>query len=155
MMADANRYWHLLGKLINLTVTRPNITYVVSVLSQFMHEPRMVHWEGALGVLAYINRAPGKGLIYRRHDLLRIEAYSDAGYGGDKVYRKSTTWYCTYVGGNLVTWCSRKQKVISCSSAEAEYRVMPATAREMVWLQSFVQDLGITTSMPMPMHCDN
>ena len=155
MMADANRYRHLLGKLIYLTVTRPNITYVVSVLRQFMHEPHMVHWEGALGVLTYIKRAPGKGLIYRRHDHLRIEAYSDAGYAGDKVYQKSTTWSCIYVGGNLVTWCSRKQKVISCSSAEAEYRVMPATAREMVWLQSFVQDLGITTSMPMPMHCDN
>ena len=64
MMADANRYRHLLGKLIYLTVTRPYITYDVSVLSQFMHEPRMVHWEGALRVLAYIKRAPNKGLIY-------------------------------------------------------------------------------------------
>ena len=155
MMADANRYRRLLGKLIYLTVTRPDITYAVSVLSQFMHEPRMVHWEGALRVLAYIKRSPSKGLIYRRHDHLRIEAYSDAGYAGDKGDRKSTTGYCTYVGGNLVTWRSRKQKVVSCSSAEAEYRAMAATAREMVWLQSFVQDLGITTPMPMPMHCDN
>ena len=64
MMADANRYRRLLGKLIYLIVTHPNITYVVSVLSQIMHEPRMVHWEGALRVLAYIKRAPGKGLIY-------------------------------------------------------------------------------------------
>ena len=82
-----------------------------------MHEPRMVHWEGALRVLAYIKRAPGKGLIYRRHDHLRIEAYFDAGDKGD---RKSTTGYFTYVGGNLVTWRSRKQKVISCLSAEAK-----------------------------------
>ena len=86
----------------------PNITYVVSVLSQFMHEPHMVHWESALGVLAYIKRAPGKGLIYQRHDHLRIEAYSDARYARDKGDQKSTTGYCTYDGGNLVTWCSRK-----------------------------------------------
>ena len=59
------------------------------------------------------------------------------------------------MGGNLFNWRSEKQKVISCSSAEAKYRAMAATAREMVWLQSFVQDLGITTAMPMPMHCDN
>ena len=93
MMADANHYRHLLGKLIYLTVTRPDITYVDSVLSQFMHEPRMVHCEGALQVLAYIKRAPGKGLIYRHHDHLRIEAYSDVGYAGDKGDQKSTTGY--------------------------------------------------------------
>ena len=62
MMIDANRYRHLLGKLIYLIVTRPDVTYNVSVLSQFMHEPRMVHWEGALRVFAYIKRALAKGL---------------------------------------------------------------------------------------------
>ena len=108
-----------------------------------------------MGGFAYIKHAPGKGLIYRRHDHLRIEAYSDAGYAGGKGDKKSTTEYCTCVGGNRVTWRSRKQKVISCSSAEAEYQAMTTTAREMVWLQSFVQDLGIMTPMPMPMHCDN
>ena len=110
---------------------------------------------GCIRVLAYIKRAPSKGLIYQRHDHLHIEAYSDAGYAGDKGDQKSTTGYCTYVGGNLVTRRSQKQKVVSCSSAEDEYRAMAATTREMVWLQSFVQDLGITTLMPMPMHCDN
>ena len=115
----------------------------------------MVHWEGALRVLTYIKRTPRKGLIYRRHDHLRIEAYSDVEYAGDKGDRKSTTGYCRYVRGNLVTWRSRKQNVVSCLSAEAEYLAMAATAREMVWLQSFVQDLGITTPMHMPVHCDN
>ena len=94
-------------------------------------------------------------LIYRQHGHLRIEAYSDAGYEGDKGDRKSTTYYCTYIGGNLVTWRSRKQKVVSCSSAESEYRAMVETAREMVWLRSFLEDLGISFPFPMPMHCDN
>ena len=84
MMADANRYRRLLQKLIYLKITCLDITYVVSVPSQFMHEPHMVHWEDALRVLAYIKRAPGKGLIYRRRDHLRIEAYSDVGHGRDK-----------------------------------------------------------------------
>ena len=120
-----------------------------------MDVPRITHWEGALRVLAYIKRAPGKGLIYRHHDHLRIKAYFDIRYVRDKGDRKSTAGYCTYVGGNLVTWHSRKQKFVSCSSVEAEYRAMAATACEMVCLQSFVQDLGITTPMPMPMHCDD
>ena len=151
LFEDANHYRRLLGKLIYLTITRPDIVYAVSVLSQFMQEPRRVHWEGALRVLAYIKRAPGRGLIYRRHGHLRIEAYSDAGYVSDKGDRKSTTSYCTYIGGNLVTWRSRKQKVISCSSAESEYRAMAETAQEMVWLQSFLEDLGISSPFPMPM----
>ena len=103
---DSNRYRRLLGKLIYLTVTRPDIVYVVSVLSQSMQEPWRVHWEGALRVLAYIKRSLGRGLIYWRHGYLRIEAYSDAGYACDKGDRKSTTGYCTYIGGNLVTWRS-------------------------------------------------
>ena len=152
---DANRYRKLLGKLIYLTVTRPNIVYAVSVLSQLIQEPRRVHWEGALRVLAYIKQAPGRGLIYRRHGHLRIEAYSNAGYAGDKVDHKSTTSYCTYIGGNLVTWRSQKQKVVSCSSAESEYRAMAKTAREMVWLRSFLEDLNISSPFSMPMRCDN
>ena len=83
------------------------------------------------------------------HNHLLIEAYSDAGHAGDKGDQKSTTGYSTYVGGNLVTWRSKKHQVVSCSSAEVEYRAMVDTTREMVWLQSFVQDLGITTPMPM------
>ena len=155
LFEDANHYRRLLGKLIYLTVTRPDIVYAVSVLSQFMQEPRQVHWEGALRVLTYIKRALGRGLIYRRHGHLRIEAYSDAGYATDKGDRKSTTGYCTYIGGNLVTWQSWKQKVVSCSTAESEYRAMAEIVREMVWLRSFLEDLGILSPFPMPMYCDN
>ena len=103
LFEDANRYRRLLGKLIYLPVTHPNIVYAVSILSQFMQEPRRVHWEGALRVLAYIKRAPGRGLIYQRHGYLCIEAYSDAGYASDKGDRISTKGYCTYIEGNLLT----------------------------------------------------
>ena len=95
--------------------------------------------------------SPGRGLIYRRHSHLRIKAYSDAGYRD----RKSTTGYCTYIRGNLITWKSRKHKVVSCSSAESEYRAIAETAQEMVWLRSFLEDLNISSLFPMPMHCDN
>ena len=78
MMADVSRYRRILGKLIYLKITRPDTMYVVRVLSLFMQEPCMVHWEGALKFIVYIKRVPGKGLIYQHHDHLRIEAYSNA-----------------------------------------------------------------------------
>ena len=69
--------------------------------------------------------------------------------------RKSTSGYCTYVGGNLVTWRSKKQNVISRFSAEAEYRAMTQAASEMIWIQSFLTTLGFHVPTPMKMFCDN
>ena len=63
----------------------------------------MVHWTGALRMLVYIKRVLGKGLLFEKHGHLNIEAFSDSSYTGDKVDRKSTSGYCIYVGGNLVT----------------------------------------------------
>ena len=80
LLEDAGLYRHLVGKLIYLKVTRPDIAYVVSVLSQFMQAPRMVHLDGVYRVLAYTKRAPRKGLLYRKWGHLLVEAYFDAGY---------------------------------------------------------------------------
>ena len=155
LVEDAGLYRRLVGKLIFLTVTRPDISYAVSVLSQFMQAPRTIHLEGVYRVLAYIKRAPGRGLLYRRHGHLRIEAYSDFGFAGDKEDRKSHGGYATYVGGNLVTWSSQKQSIVSRSSAEAEYRAMADTTAEMLWLRSLLTELGFPPGEPMQMHCDN
>ena len=121
LLEDAGIYRRLVGKLIFLSVTRPDISYAVSILSQFMQAPLTIHLEGVYRLLAYLKRAPGKGLLYRRHGHLHIEAYSDSGFAGDKEDRKSHGGYATYVGGNLVTWGSQKQSIVSRSSAEAEY----------------------------------
>ena len=131
LLEDAGRYRRLVGKLIYLTVIRPDIAYIVGVLSQFMQEPRIVHWLGVIRVLAYVKKAPGKGLMYKKNGHLLIETYSDSDYAGDKD-RKSTSGYCTYVGGNLVMWRSKKQNVISRSNAESEYKSMTQTACEMM-----------------------
>ena len=155
LLEDAGLYRRLVGKLIFLTVTRPDISYAVSVLSQFMQAPRAIHLEGVYRVLAYIKRAPGKGLLYRRHGHLRIEAYSDSGFAGDKEDRKSHGGYATYVGGNLVTWRSQKQSIVSRSSAEAEYRAMADTTAELLWLRSLLTELGFPPGEPMQMYCDN
>src|SRR5512144_1559420 len=155
LLEDADLYCRLVGKLIFLVVTRPDISYAVSVLSQFMQAPRTIHLEGVYRVLAYIKRAPGKGLLYRRQGHLRVEAFSDSGFAGDKEDRKSHGGYATYVGGNLVTCCSQKQSIVSRSSAEAEYRAMADTTAEMLWLRSLLTELGFPPGEPMKMFCDN
>ena len=108
LLEDAGRYRWFVGKLIYLNVTRPNIAYIVGILSQFMQEPRTVHWLGVIRVLAYVKKALGKGLIYKKNGHVLIKAYSDSDYAGDKGDRKSTSGYCTYVGGNMVMWRSKK-----------------------------------------------
>ena len=154
-LEDAGLYCRLVGKLIYLTVTRPDIAYVVSVLSQFMQAPRAVHLDGVYRVLAYIKRALDKGLLYRRHGHLHVEAYFDAGYAGDKADHKSRGGYATYVGGNLITWRSQKQSVVSRSSTESEYRAMANTTSEMLWLRSLLTELRFPPPSPMKMYCDN
>ena len=83
-----------------------------------------------------------------------ICGYSDADWAGS-FERKSTTGFCTFVGGNLVTWKSKKQSVVARSSAETEYRAMASTACELIWIKQLLKDMGIEFDQPMKMYCDN
>ena len=86
---------------------------------------------------------------------MNLVGFSDVNYAGNKGDRKSTSSYCTFVGGNLVTWKSKKQIVVSRSSVEAEYCAMAHTTSELIWLKALPEDFGITCTDPIPMHCDN
>jgi len=102
LLDDPGQYRRL-GKLIYLTVTRPDISFAVGVLSRFMHQPREVQWTATLKILAYIKSSPGKDLLYKKHEHVHIFGYSDSGYDSDKGDRKSITCYCAFVRGNRVT----------------------------------------------------
>uniref|UniRef100_A0A2N9F6X6 Integrase catalytic domain-containing protein n=1 Tax=Fagus sylvatica TaxID=28930 RepID=A0A2N9F6X6_FAGSY len=127
----------------------------VSVVSQFMTNPRVPHMNAVIRILKYLKNAPGRGLFYRSSGHLRIEGYTDADWAGSPSDRKSTTGYCTFIGGNLVTWRSKKQSVVARSSAEAEYRAMAHTTCELTWLRTVLQEFGLLTQGPTPLYCDN
>ncbi|BBG99845.1 Seven transmembrane MLO family protein [Prunus dulcis] len=129
---DKERYQRLMGKLIYLAHTRPNIAYAVSVVSQFMHSSSEDH----MGV------THGKGLTFSKYGHTYVEGCTDADWAGSAIDRRSTSGYFTFVGGNLVTWRSKKQKVVSRSSAEAEYRGMAHGVCELLWLRRLLRDLG-------------
>ena len=151
---DKGRYQRLVGKLIYLSHTRPDIAFAVSLVSQFMHDPYSTHMNAVLRILRYLKSAPGKGILLSPHDGLKVEAYTDADWAGSPD-RKSISGYCTFLGGNLVTWRSKKQNVVARSSAEAEFRAMAQGVCELLWLKGLLEDLGVSVHLPMMLFCDN
>ena len=140
---DRARYQRLVGRLIYLAHTRPDVAYVVSVVSQFMHNPSENHMNAVLRILRYLKSAPGRGVMFSKHNNhLKVCGFTDADWAGSITDRKSTSGYFTFVGGNLVTWKNKKQKVVTRSSAEAEYRGMAHRVCELLWIRTLLFDLG-------------
>ena len=145
----------LVGKFIYLAHTRPDLAYAVSVVSQFMHDPRVRHLQAVDRVLQYLKATPGRGLLFKRGGSLTMEAYTDADYAGSVTDRRSTSGYCTFLCGNLVTWRSKKQNIVARSSAEAEFRSMAHGICELLWMKIVLDDLKIKVEGPMKLFCDN
>ena len=148
--SNPERYRRLIGKLNYLTVTRPDISFPVSVVSQIMTSPCDSHWEAVVLILRYIKSAPGKGLLFEDQGHEHIIGYTDADWAGSPSDKRSTSEYCVLVGGNLVWWKSKKQNVIARSSAESKYRAMATTTCELVWLK-----LKFGKIDQMELVCDN
>ncbi|KAK3043429.1 hypothetical protein RJ639_002008 [Escallonia herrerae] len=155
LLSDPTKYRRLVGRLIYLTVTRPDIVYSVRTLSQFMHEPRKPHWNAAIRILKYIKGNPGQGLLFPSTNNLALKAFCDSDWGGCRTTRRSVTGYCIFLGNSLVSWKSKKQANVSRSSAEAEYRAMANTCLELTWLRYILQDLRVPQVAPTRLFCDN
>jgi hypothetical protein len=154
--ADKVRYQRLVGRLMYLAHTRPDLAYALSVISQFMHNPGEQHMNAIMHILRYLKSSPGKGILFHKNeDHQRVDAYTDADWAGAVDDRRSTSGYFTFVGGNLVTWRSKKQNVVARSSAEAEFRGMALAVCETLWLKLLMIDLGYPPSQPIRVYCDN
>lgn len=123
-LVDKERYQMLVGWLIYLCHVRPDIAYVVSPVSRYMHDPRRGHLEAAFRILRYLKGSPRKGLWFKKNGHLEVEGYYDADRASCPNDMMSTSGYCMFIGGNLVSWRRKKQPVVSCSTGEAEYRAM-------------------------------
>nr|KYP55651.1 Retrovirus-related Pol polyprotein from transposon TNT 1-94 [Cajanus cajan] len=152
---DPERYRRLVGKLIYLTITRPDLSFAVGIVSQFMQAPHIDHWNAVLRILRYIKKAPGQGLLYEDKGDSQISGYCDADWAGCPIDRRSTTGYCVFLGGNLISWKSKKQNVVARSSAEAEYRAMALITCELMWIKQLLQELKFCEGHPMKLYCDN
>ena len=120
-----------------------------------MHNPKETHLEAAHRVLAYLKGTTGPGLLFKRGGGTSIEIYTDVDYGESIIDRRSTSGYCMFLGGNLVTWRSKKQDVVARSSAEVEYRAVSYGIQEVTWVRKILKDLLIRQEGPIIMHCDS
>ncbi|KAL6333929.1 hypothetical protein AAG906_039343 [Vitis piasezkii] len=125
------------------------------MVSQFMHAPGPEHFEAVYRILRYLKGTPGRGLLFKSREHLQIETYTDANWAGSIVDRRSTFGYCSFVGGNLVTWRSKKQNVVTRSSAEAEFRVVAHGICEIMWIRRLLEELKMIGSSPMKLYCEN
>ncbi|KAH9652494.1 protein kinase domain-containing protein [Citrus sinensis] len=155
LLSNPSSYRRLVGRLIYLTVTRPDIVFAVHVLSRFMHEPRTTHMDAAIRVLRYLKGSPGKGILLSSTSDLHIRGYCDADWGSCPTTRRSVTGYCTFLGDSPISWKTKKQNVVSRSTAEAEYRSLADLSCELQWLRALFADLGHLQHDPMTVYCDN
>jgi transposase InsO family protein len=154
-LRDFTLYRHLVGSLVYLTVTRPDISYAVHQVSQFMAAPRSTHFSAVLRILRYLKGTLFHGLYFSSRSSLQLHAYTDADWAGDPKDRRSTTGYCFLLGTSIISWRSKKQTVVARSSTEAEYRALADTTSELLWLRWLLQDMGVSLSSATPVYCDN
>ena len=110
------------------------------MVNQFIHSPNPNHFNAIYRILRYLKRTLGKGLIFKKRGHLQVEAYIDADWVGSIVDKRSTSGYCKFVGGNLVTWRSKKQNIVAKNNAEAKFKVVAHGIYEVLWIKRFLDD---------------
>ncbi|WVZ76752.1 LOW QUALITY PROTEIN: hypothetical protein U9M48_024695 [Paspalum notatum var. saurae] len=138
--------------IVYLGITRPDISYDIHILSQFMSAPTSIHYGHLLRILRYLRGNIDQCLFFSSSSSLQLYAYSDATRGTDPSDFKSISTYCVFLGSSLISWKTKKQTDVARSSAEAELRALACVTAEVTWLQWLLADFGvaITSSTPDP-----
>ncbi|XP_028753328.1 uncharacterized protein LOC114712935 [Neltuma alba] len=155
LLREPERYRRLIGRLIYLTITRPDISFSVQVLSQFMQTPTKMHMGAALGVVRYLKQNPGLGILLSSNEDLKVSCFCDSYWGACATTRRSVTGYLLKMGDSLITWKTKKQSTVSRSSVEAEYRALGAAVSEIVWVKGLLEDLRVCHPQPVRVFCDS
>ncbi|XP_050915416.1 uncharacterized mitochondrial protein AtMg00810-like [Lathyrus oleraceus] len=142
LLPDPLLYRQLVGSLNYLTITRPDISFAVQQVSQFMHSPRHLHLAAVRRIIRYLKGTSHRRLFFSVGISLQLSAYSDADWAGCHDTRRSVTGWCMFLGSSLISWKSKKQARVSKSSTESEYRAMSAACSEILWLRGLLAELG-------------
>ncbi|KAE8735054.1 hypothetical protein F3Y22_tig00000477pilonHSYRG00205 [Hibiscus syriacus] len=118
---DPQEYSRLIGRLLYLTNTMPDIVHTVYFLSQLVYSPRLPHMTSLKHLLAYIKQSSGLGLLFTVHSSVQLSVFVDSYYGSSPDTQRSTSRFCVFLGDNIVYWKSKKQAIVSRSFCEAEY----------------------------------
>ncbi|KAL0402493.1 UNVERIFIED_CONTAM: Retrovirus-related Pol polyprotein from transposon RE1 [Sesamum latifolium] len=131
---DSTIFQSLVGSLRYLTCTRPDILFVVGLVSRFMENPSEKHMNAAKRILRYLKGTFDYGIFYTSSNDACLKGYCDSDYAGDVDDHKSTTGFVFYFGENAISWCSRKQLIVTLSTCELEYVATTTGACHAIWL---------------------
>ena len=152
---DATMYHQMIGSLMYLTNTRPNICFAVKTLSQFLMDPKHVHLIVAKHILRCLKGTVDYGLKYEENQKINLEGYVDLDWAGSAIDRKSTSGCCFNMGLGVISWFSRKQSCVALSTTKAKYVVACSASSESVWLRKILSDLFDLQLDATCMYCDN
>jgi hypothetical protein len=154
LLSDPTPYRSLVGALQYATFTRPDITYALNQVCQYMHKPTATHLAAAKRILRYLQGTLHLGIRFQSGSPA-LTAFTDSDWVGDPYDMRSTTGITVFLGNNPITWVSKKQHTVSRSSTEAEYQAFATGAAELAWLRQVLCDLGIFLSSAPAIWCDN
>ncbi|XP_023763701.1 uncharacterized mitochondrial protein AtMg00810-like [Lactuca sativa] len=165
LLDDPSRYRQTVGALQYATLSRSDIAFAVNKVCQFMHAPTENHWAGVKRILRYLKGTIDLGLWIRHNTGYQLQAFSDSNWhsnlhafsdsdwAGCPIDRRSTGGFAIYLGSNLISWFARKQKTVSRSSTESEYKAIADIVAELIWLKSLLRELGLASTAPT-LWCD-
>ncbi|GAA0176324.1 transmembrane signal receptor [Lithospermum erythrorhizon] len=154
-LEDTTMYRQIVGSLIYLTLSRPDIAFAVGVVSRFMQNSRKPHLEAVRRILRYVKGTVDWGLFYEKGVECKVNGYCDADYAGDHDTRCSTTGYLFNLGSGAISWCSKRQPTVSLSTIEAEYRIGVMATQECSWLSQLMKYLNQPIEDGITLLCDN
>lgn len=162
IMPNATPYRSIVGDCMYLAVsTRPDLAHAANTLSRGMQQPTTVQYQSAKRVLRYMSGTSEHGLVYRRNNSnnnnrdVFINAYCDANYAGDRNDRRSTSGYCVFLNGNLVSWATKKQQTVALSTCEAELMALSEVVKEVKWMMMLLTEMRYHVVLPIIINVDN
>ena len=151
---DQKLYRGIIGSLLYLTASRPDILFSVCMCARFQSDPKESHMIETKRIMRYLKYTSTLGLWYSKDSSLKLLGYSDADYGGCRIDRKSTSGTCQFLGSNLISWHSKKQNSVALSTAEAEYVAAGSCCAQILWIKQQLKDYGESQNK-IPIKCDN
>ncbi|KAJ9542658.1 hypothetical protein OSB04_029164 [Centaurea solstitialis] len=151
---DQKIYRSMIGSLLYLTATRPDIMFATCFCARFQANPKESHLAAVKRILRYLKGTPELGLWYPKDSSFELISFTDSDYGGCKLDRKSTSGSCQFLGDKLVSWTSKKQNCVSTSTAEAEYVAAASCCSQVLWMKTQLLDYGYKLKR-VPIYCDS
>lgn len=151
---DQKMYRSMIGSLLYLAASRPDIQFSVCLCARFQASPRASHLQAVKRIFRYLHGTQSFGIWLSASSSISLRAFSDADFGGCRIDRKSTSGTCLFLGDSLVLWSSKKQSFVAQSTAESEYVAAACCCSQILWIIATMKDYGVTLES-VPLYCDN